>query len=66
MTGEELKALREKLGLSQTALAEKLFITRDAVSKLESGKNVMGRQTKALAAQLKPALPDDLRVVAKE
>lgn len=52
MNGQELKALREKLELSQVQMAEKLYITAGAISRLESGDNKMSRQTEALALQL--------------
>ncbi|SEA05945.1 Helix-turn-helix [Bowdeniella nasicola] len=35
---ERLKELRTKAGLSQTELAEKLSVSRQAVSKWESGR----------------------------
>ena len=38
MTPEQLKARREKLGLSQVALAEKLGVSQGWVSVAESGK----------------------------
>lgn len=59
MDGKELKALREKLGLSQAAMGEKLYITAGAVSRLESGDNKMGRQTEALAMQLEAQSGDE-------
>ena len=49
MNGQELKVLREKLGLSQTAFAEKLGISAGAVSKIESGANGLRGSTKKLA-----------------
>lgn len=52
MNSSELKALRLCLGLSQSELAQRLFITRDAVSKLEAGKNRMSRPVEELARQL--------------
>jgi transcriptional regulator with XRE-family HTH domain len=56
MTGEELKTLRIKLGYSQALLAEKLYITAGAVSRIESNENKMSRQTKVFAEQLKSRL----------
>lgn len=38
VTGETVKALREKLGLTQAALAEKLSVSDKTVSKWETGK----------------------------
>ena len=38
MTHTELKAIRNKTGLSQTEFALKLFKTRDCIAKWESGK----------------------------
>ena len=43
MTGSELKALRLRLQLTQTQMAEKLGITLSAVFKLESGENNMSK-----------------------
>ena len=38
MTGEQLKEIREKLGLSQTELAERLRVARNTVWRWEQGK----------------------------
>lgn len=38
--GEFIKKLREENGLSQNALASKLFVTRQAISRWESGANL--------------------------
>ncbi len=65
MDGKELKALRVKLGLSQVQMAEKLYITAGAVSRLEADKNTMSRQTAALVAQLEPICPLGAPVLAK-
>lgn len=39
MSPEEYKANRLELGLSQTALAERLEVSRETVNKRESGTN---------------------------
>jgi DNA-binding transcriptional regulator YiaG len=52
MKAQEIKELRARLELSQTAFGEKLGITRDAVAKLESGENNMSRPVEILATQL--------------
>jgi transcriptional regulator with XRE-family HTH domain len=40
MDGKELKELRIKLGLTQTQMAERLFVSRDAIAKYEAGGNI--------------------------
>ena len=52
MTGEELKALRLRLKLTQSQMAEKLGITLSAVFKLESGENNMSKPVAMLAEKL--------------
>ena len=52
MTGEELRALRLRLGLSQRAMGERLGISHSAVVKLESGKNNMSKPVAMLAERL--------------
>lgn len=52
MTGKELRALRERLGLKQAEIAPMLGITMDAVSMMERGKINMSRPVKMLAMQL--------------
>lgn len=43
MTGNELKALRAKLGLTQTEMANRLGVTRDAIARIEGGTNNMSK-----------------------
>lgn len=43
MNGNELKALRAKLGLTQTELAQRLGVTRDAIARIEGGRNNMSK-----------------------
>ena len=40
MFKDELKELREKEGLSQQELADKLFVSRSAVAKWENGNGI--------------------------
>ena len=40
MFKDKLKELREKAGLSQQALADKLFVSRSAVAKWENGNGI--------------------------
>lgn len=44
-TKEVLLELRTKAGLSQEALAEKVYVTRQAVSRWETGETVPGTET---------------------
>ena len=44
-TKEILYELRTKHGLSQDALAEKVFVTRQAVSRWETGETVPNTET---------------------
>lgn len=53
MTNVELRALREKLGLTQAELGERLGITASAVAHLESGKNTMSKPVAMLAASIR-------------
>ena len=52
MDGKTLRALRDKLGFTQTEMGEKLGITASAVAHLESGKNKVTQQTAMLAEML--------------
>lgn len=58
MTPTELKALRAELGLTQAELAAHLRISRDAVAKLENGKNKMSKPVAELARQLAEGATD--------
>ena len=51
-TKEILYELRTKNGLSQDALAEKVFVTRQAVSRWENGDTVPGTETLKLLSEL--------------
>lgn len=44
-TPGKLRAVREKLGLTQPQLAEKLGMTRDGIAKMESGERPISRVT---------------------
>ena len=52
MNAQELKDLREHMNLTQQQLADRLFITRDAICKLEAGKNKMSKPVQELLRQL--------------
>ena len=51
-TKEVLYQLRIKNGLSQDALAEKVFVTRQAVSRWETGETVPNTETLKLLSRL--------------
>ncbi len=51
-TGSILHELRTKAGLSQEALAEKLFVTRQAVSRWENGDTVPNTETLKMLSKL--------------
>ena len=51
-TNELLLELRTKHGLSQDALAEKVFVTRQAVSRWENGDTVPNTETLKLLSRL--------------
>ena len=51
-TKEILHELRTKNGLSQDALAEKVFVTRQAVSRWENGETVPNTETLKLLSRL--------------
>ena len=52
MTAAELRALRDRLGITQAELAGRLFISRDAVAKIEAGVNRMSKPVEELARQI--------------
>lgn len=58
MVGRNLKRLRQRAGLTQDALAERLHVTRQAVSAWETGKNQPDVETLAALAE---ALGADVR-----
>ena len=47
-----IAALRQKHGFSQQALADQVFVTRQAVSRWESGETVPGPDTLKLLSRL--------------
>lgn len=49
MQPEELKALRQRLGMSQQAFADAIGMGREAVNKMESGKLPIERRTELAA-----------------
>ncbi len=51
-TKDVLHELRTKAGLSQDELAEKIFVTRQAVSRWENGETVPGTDTLKLLSEL--------------
>lgn len=51
-TKEILQQLRTQHGLSQEALAEKVFVTRQAVSRWETGETIPNTETLKLPSQL--------------
>ncbi len=51
-TKEVLYQLRMKNGMSQDALAEKVFVTRQAVSRWETGETVPNTETLKLLSQV--------------
>ncbi len=51
-TKNVILALREKNGLSQDALAEKVYVTRQAVSRWETGETTPNTETLKLLSQL--------------
>ena len=51
-TKDILFELRTKKGLSQDALAEKIFVTRQAVSRWENGETVPNTDTLKLLSKL--------------
>lgn len=51
-TKDVILSLRTKAGLSQDELAEKLFVTRQAVSRWEMGETVPNTETLKLLSKL--------------
>ena len=51
-TKDVIYELRTKAGLSQDELAEKLFVTRQAVSRWENGETVPNTETLKLLSKL--------------
>ena len=51
-TKDIIVELRTKNGLSQEALAEKIFVTRQAVSRWETGETVQNTETLKLPSKL--------------
>lgn len=58
--GEKLKHLRQQNGLTQEALADKLFVTRTAVSKWETDKGLPSIDSLKLISQLFGVSMDEL------
>ena len=43
--GEKVKQIREERGMTQQSLAEKLYVTRQAVSRWEAGETIPNTET---------------------
>lgn len=56
-TKDVILSLRTKAGLSQDELAEKLFVTRQAVSRRETGETVPNTETLKLLSKLFSTFP---------
>ncbi len=52
MTPKAVKAIRTRLGLSQTAFAAKIGVTRDAVARWEAGNRRMSEPISRLIERL--------------
>lgn len=59
-TGEDLRALREALGLTQKELAERLGVARNYVYLVETGKKTM---SKKLDLAIDKAFPSSISVI---
>ena len=60
--GENIRKAREKLGITQQTLADRLYVTRQAVSRWENGSRYPDLLTaKRLADFLKVSLDDLVR-----
>ena len=57
---ERLKAQREKLGLSQGDVAEKLHITRQTVTRWETGKGTPDLENLVLLSEVYQVTVDEL------
>ena len=57
---ERLKAQREKLGLSQGDVAERLHITRQTVSRWETGKGTPDLENLVLLSEVYQVTVDEL------
>lgn len=58
--GQKLQQLRKEANMTQYELAEKLFVSRDLVSKWESGISRPNRQTLGEIASLFGVSPEDI------
>lgn len=54
MTGEELRAIRLALGLTQVEFAEKIGISRTYVGLMERGERLISRRTASAIVSVKP------------
>lgn len=52
MNNIQLKQLRNKLGLTQAQMADKIGISHSAIVKIESGKNNMSKPVSMLCQKL--------------
>lgn len=59
MTGDEIKAARAALGLTQTQMAAMVGLTRSAVARMEVGAPVMDATRRLIAAYLSGYRPPD-------
>lgn len=55
ITAEEIRAIRQRLGVSQSELAERMGLTRDAVANWENGRNSPNGASEVLLRQLEKA-----------
>lgn len=53
MTADEIRALRDRLGMTQTALAYHLGVTVDTVRKYEQGQRSPSSRIAAILSELK-------------
>lgn len=52
MTPEQLKSIRERLGLTQAQLAQRMGVERNTINRWEMGLNRIPRMAQLLLAQL--------------